>query len=175
MEIRLGDLNDLTACLAMDDSYETDYVWQMEEQDLDGSITVTFRQSRLPRPMRVRGIVPDEDLANRREGNANLIVAEDGSIRGFINSTASEWNQVARINNLVVDPAYRRRGIGSELLRTALDWARQEKMRLVLFDTFTKDYPAICLCQKHGFTFCGFNDKVSPNRDIAVYFAYTLR
>ena len=44
-----------------------------------------------------------------------------------------------------------------------------------MLDTPTKDYPAICFYQKHGFAFCGFNDQLYPNHDIALLFALSLR
>jgi hypothetical protein len=46
---------------------------------------------------------------------------------------------------------------------------------VILLDTPTKAHPAICLYQKHGFVFCGFNDQLYPNRDIAMFFALSLR
>jgi hypothetical protein len=38
----------------------------------------------------------------------------------------------------------------------------------------TKNYPAISFCQKHGMTFCGFNDRHFANQDIALFFALAL-
>jgi ribosomal protein S18 acetylase RimI-like enzyme len=125
--------------------------------------------------MKVSGIVSDDDLVHNFQSGGMLLVADEGGVRGFIDVTISEWNQVAQINNLAVLPAYRRRGVGTQLLRAALDWARQRKLRAALLDTSTKDYPAICFYQKQGFAFCGFNDQLYPNRDIALYFALNLR
>ena len=176
MEIRAGTLADLNACLALDATFETEYVWQMEERHGGGDIAVGFHLTRLPRPMKVTGVVSPDDVSHNFMNGGALFVAEDGGgVCGFVDVTASVWNQAATINNLAVAPADRRRGIGSRLLRGALDWARQGKLRIALLDTPTKAYPAICLYQKHGFTFCGFNDQLYPNRDIAMFFALSLR
>jgi ribosomal protein S18 acetylase RimI-like enzyme len=176
MEIRLATLADLNACLALDDSFETEYVWQMEERSEARQITVNLRLTRLPRPMKVRNVVSRDDLVSDYQRGDNLWVYDEGGvIVGFISAVAEEWNQSASIHNLAVAPAYRRKGIGSLLMRTVLDWARQKKLRVVLLDTSTKNYPAICFYQKHGFTFCGFNDQLYPNRDIAMLFALNLR
>jgi len=176
MEIRLATLADLNACLALDDSFETEYVWQMEERREARQIAVNLRLTRLPRPMKVRNAVSRDDLVADYQRGENLwVYDEDGGIVGFISAVAEEWNQSASIHNLAVAPAYRRKGIGSLLMRTVLDWARQKKLRVVLLDTSTKNYPAICFYQKHGFTFCGFNDQLYPNRDIALLFALNLR
>ncbi len=175
MEIRPANLTDLNACLAIDDSFETEYVWQMEQRSHAGSLAVTFRLTRLPRPMKVHHIISREDLVYNFQHGGTLLVADEGAVRGLVDVTAHEWNQSAYINNLAVAPAYRRQGVGTRLLRAALAWARQNQLRVVMLDTSTKDYPAICFYQKHGFVFCGYNDQLYPNRDIAVLFALNLR
>ena len=176
MEIRPGTLADLNQCLTLDATFETEYVWQMEERSGNRDIAVGFHLARLPRPMKVTGVIlPDDVSQNYMNGSALFVADDGGTICGFVEVSASEWNQAAVINNLAVASASRRRGIGSRLLRTALEWARQNKARVVLLDTPTKAHPAICLYQKHGFTFCGFNDQLYPNRDIALFFALNLR
>lgn len=176
MEIRPGSLADLNQCLMLDTSFETEYVWQMNERTSHADITVSFHLTRLPRPMKVTGVILPDDVSQHFLKGSTLFVADDGSqICGFVEVSVSEWNQATTINNLAVAPAYRRQGIGSRLLRHALEWARQNQSRVVLLDTPTKAYPAICLYQKHGFTFCGFNDQLYPNRDIALFFALNLR
>jgi ribosomal protein S18 acetylase RimI-like enzyme len=175
MEIRLANLGDLNACLAIDDSFETEYVWQMEERNAPGDIAIGFHLARLPRPMRVSGVISRDDLLYNFQHGGALFVADDGAVRGFIDVTESTWNQVAYINNLAIAPSYRRKGTGTQLMRAALDWGREKKLRAVMLDTSTKDYPAICFYQKQGFTLCGFNDMLYPNHDIALLFAMSLR
>jgi ribosomal protein S18 acetylase RimI-like enzyme len=176
MEIRPASLSDLNACLAMETSFETDYVWQMEERNNAGNIAVGFRKTRLPRPVRVSGIVAPESIVSNFKRGGMLFVADDGSgVRGFVDVMESEWNQAVSINNLAVASSFRRKGLGSRLMRTVLDWAKQKKSRAILLHVPTKCYPAICLAQKYGFAFCGFNDQLYPNRDIALYFSLKLR
>lgn len=118
MEIRTGTLADLNVCLAMDTSFETEYVWQMEERNSSGDIAIGFHLTRLPRPMKVTGVVSPDDVShNFMNGGALFVAEEGGQLCGFVDVTASEWNQVAVINNLAVAPVYRGRGIGSRLLR----------------------------------------------------------
>jgi ribosomal protein S18 acetylase RimI-like enzyme len=176
MEIRLATYADLNQCLGLDTSFETEYVWQMKERNSNGDIAIGFHLTRLPRPMKVTGVISPDDVSHNFMNGGVLFVADEGSqVCAFVDVTTSEWNEAALINNLVVAPAVRRKGLGSRLMRVALDWARQKKLRLALLDTPTKAYPAICLYQKHGFTFCGFSDQWYPNRDIAMFFALGLR
>jgi ribosomal protein S18 acetylase RimI-like enzyme len=174
MEIRLANLGDLNACLAIDDSFETEYVWQMEEHSSASDIAIGFHLARLPRRMKVSHIISPDDLVYNYQHGGALFVADDGAVRGYIDVTESEWNQVAYINNFAIAPAYRRKGVGTLLLRAALDWCRQKKLHTAMLDTSTKDYPAICFYQKQGFSFCGFNDQLYLNRDIALLFALNL-
>jgi ribosomal protein S18 acetylase RimI-like enzyme len=174
MEIRLANLGDLNACLAIDDSFETEYVWQMEEHSSASDIAIGFHLARLPRRMKVSHIISPDDLVYNYQHGGALFVADDGAVRGYIDVTESEWNQVAYINNFAIAPAYRRKGVGTLLLRAALDWGRQKKLHTAMLDTSTKDYPAICFYQKQGFSFCGFNDQLYLNRDIALLFALNL-
>ena len=54
MIVRPAELTDLNACLALEHSCVTNYVWHMEESEGVGEVTVVFRTARLPRSMRVR-------------------------------------------------------------------------------------------------------------------------
>jgi GNAT superfamily N-acetyltransferase len=176
MEIRPGSQVDLNGCLALDASFETDYVWQMEERTVNGDIVVRLHLARLPRPMRVTGVISPDGISHSVANGGSLFVAEErGQICGYLDVTVSEWNQAAMVNSLAVAPAFRRKGLGSSLLRTALEWAQRKRLHMALLDTSTKAYPAICFYQKHGFSFCGFNDQLYPNRDIAMFFALALR
>lgn len=60
--------------------------------------------------------------------------------------------KVGHIMNLAVDPAHRRRGLGSGLLRAGLDYLRQLGARRVELEVRTHNRAAICLYRKFGFT-----------------------
>jgi len=85
------------------------------------------------------------------------------------------WHATGWLNNLVVGKRYRRQGIGGALLKAAIEWAREQGLRQLMLETQTKNYPAICFYQRHGFVFCGFNDHYYTNQDIALFFAQSLR
>ncbi len=175
MIIRAGTTADLKECIALDDSFETEYVWQMDGKWQPSAIDIAFRLRHLPRPMRVTGLISGEDVTNDFRSGGMLFIAYEQGVKGYLDLTVSEWNQAAMINNFAVAPEFRRQGIGTLLMRTALDWARKQRLRVALLDTSTKAYPAICFYQKQGFTICGFNDQLYPNRDIALYFSQSLR
>ena len=117
MEIRLADLSDLNACLAIEDTFETEYVWQMEEQNRPGSIDVSFRLTRLPRPMRVSNIISRDELIEDYQNGGTLLVADDDGVRGYIDIKAHAWNQILYINNLAITASFRRKGVATRLMR----------------------------------------------------------
>jgi GNAT superfamily N-acetyltransferase len=83
---------------------------------------------------------------------------------------AYHWQGTGWISHLVVDRPYRRRGIGTAMLRASRLWARKRGLRRLMIALQTKNYPAICFCERNGMSFCGFNDRYYANRDIALFF-----
>jgi ribosomal protein S18 acetylase RimI-like enzyme len=176
MNLRLAQVRDLDACIALDESYETEYVWQMDNSRSNGSIQLGFRTTRLPRAMRVSVRSPQDALAEHFEQGECVLVAEESPrVVGFVDATHDPGQRVAWIHSLVVAGDFRRQKIGSQLLRATMDWAHEKKLRAVIANISTKNYPASMFLQKHGFAFCGFNDQYYHNRDIALFFACNLR
>ncbi len=177
MIIRPAQARDLDACLALDASYETEYVWQMEISRPAGAVNLGFRVTRLPRSMRVAALHwPREAALEDYERGEGFLVAEDNdAILGCLDMTVDRWKRIGWIQELAVSPERRRHGIGGSLLRQALTWARREDLTTVMAGMQTKNYPGSALMQKHGFSFCGFNDRYYSTRDIAIFFAASTR
>ena len=176
MNIRRAELVDLNACLALDRSYDTDYVWQMEERQRGDELAITFRTVRLPRTMRVQVQGAEEGvLADWQQGGCFFVGEQGGAVIGFVDAAVPHGSDLAWLRNLVVDKRARRRGVGGALLSVAVEWAEAQQARGLAVAVQTKNYPAISFCQRFGLTFCGFNDQHFANRDIAVYFMRPLR
>ena len=176
MIVRPAQLGDLNPCYEMDKSYVTDHVWQMQSHGGARSIDVRFDVVRLPRPMKVA--YPrdsDELLANWRQEQCFLISSDDTEqVLGFLDVTAQAWHGTAWIRNLVVDKDHRRQGVGTYLLRAARAWASDNGLKRMMAEAQTKNYPAIRCFQKHGFAYCGYNDRYYTNGDIVVFFLLRL-
>lgn len=181
MIVRFAELADLEECCNMDSSCDTEYVWQMQTREEEGSTQVSFMEIRLPRTMKVaypRG--PEELLASWRRGECFLVAAleqeaETGErIAGYLDMSVHTWNNTGWINNLVTHRRYRRRGVGNSLLRAADDWAMQEGLERITLEAQSKNYPAIRFALKNGFVFCGYNDRYYSNGDIALFFSLNL-
>ena len=176
MNIRPAQARDLETCLSLDESFETEYVWQVDTGRDPGAVQLSFRTTRLPRAMRVNVNAPRDAILDHFESGECFLVAEEyPRILGFVDAVPDMDQHVAWIHHLIVAADVRRRGLGSELLRETMLWARAKKLRTVIATLSTKNYPATNFLQKHGFSFCGFNDRHYHNRDIALFFACNLR
>jgi GNAT superfamily N-acetyltransferase len=69
----------------------------------------------------------------------------------FTISTA-EGGKVAWLEDLVVRPDHRGKGLGTRLLRAAIDWARREGLTRITLLTDTDNARARQLYARHGFT-----------------------
>lgn len=176
MQIRLASASDLKRCLALDSSYETDHVWQLHTQARPDHIEVSLHAMRLPRSITVSMPVEAKWLREHWEQHECFLVAEhQNHLLAFLDMTMQSWQQAGWINNLVVGREFRRRGLGTALMKAARLWAEQRALRVLMLETQPKNHPAIQLYQQLGFRFCGYNDQFYNNDDVALFFACRLR
>jgi ribosomal protein S18 acetylase RimI-like enzyme len=175
MHIYRADLRDLTGCLQLDASYETEHVWQITQQQEGGQVVTRFQVTRLPRVMQVQYPGWSEALlAHQQRGDLILVAAAATQVRGYIDQETQPDQALAWMHHLVVGPEDRRQGIGSALLARGLQHARQQALSQVMTAVQSKNYPAIQFLQKHGFKFSGYNERYYRSRDIALYFVRGL-
>lgn len=167
---------EVMACCALDHTYQTDHVWQMDLREESEHMVVRFRTVRLPRMMEVMYPRDPAHLAQLRDKlDCFLIAVSDDLVLGYVNLQV-DVTQPAKgwIHDLVVDAPLRRRKIGSALLEQATRWAQLHDLHQLTLEVQTKNYPAIQFIQKYGFAFCGFNDHYYNNQDIAVFFTKSI-
>ena len=185
--IRAGQLADLDPCLRLDSDHQSEMVWQMYRSDesLLG-VETFFRAVRLPRV--AEGSYPREQeelLANLHQQDCFLVatVSEEATshdeqplerVIGFTGLHEQRWQHTGWVQNIVVDQAWRRRGVGTALFRAVATWARGERLHRLILEAPTKNGSAISFFHGLGATFCGFNDRYYTNGDIAVFFEYRL-
>jgi GNAT superfamily N-acetyltransferase len=200
MLLRAAELIDLGACLALDADSQTDHVWQMDERESNGGRVVRFQAIRLPRVMHVSYPRDRDDLLAAWQGGATVLVTAERPVVERSDLTLSEglpgagapdteqsgaapprilaycqldacaWQGSGWISHMIVDRPHRRRGIATAMLKACRLWARKEGLQRLMVSVQTKNYPAICFCEKNGFAFCGYNDRYYENRDIALFF-----
>lgn len=86
------------------------------------------------------------------DGTSGFWVAEhDGEVIGMIGVQRTSADS-ADVRRLRVQPRFRRRGIGSRLLETAIDFCRDNGYLKVVLDVRVERGPAIAMFRKFGFT-----------------------
>lgn len=176
LNVRPAQSADLPAILAIDPTYSTDYVWQMEAREEGPTTQVTFRNVRLPRSVRVSLPRDPQHLQEAWSQRVCFLVAEEGGlVQGYLHLTLAAVPATGWIADLGVVQRVRRTGVGTVLLASAVQWARANNLQRLVLEMQSKNYPAICFAQKNGLTFCGYNDRYYPNQDVALYFAATLK
>jgi len=176
IEIRPAVLADFTRLVSLEHSYQAPYVWQMDRSSEEGSVTVNFREIRLPRPVRVEYPHSPEKLVENWKTLSEMLVALMGGVQvGYIALKEQTVPNALWVTDLVVGEKNRRKGIGSALVLAAQEWAAQHSLRRIVIEMQSKNYPAIKLALKLGYEFCGYNDHYYANQDIALFFAGFLR
>lgn len=176
IEIRPAVLADLPALMQFDHSYQTTHVWQMDRLMEDGQMTINFREVRLPRPVRVE--YPKTAGAEGKEwlkSAAVLTAVLKGVPVGYVRLQEQDAPHIGWITDLAVHPEVRRQGIATALMLAAQEWCSQRRIKHLILEMQSKNYPAICLAQKLGYDFCGYNDHYYPNQDIALFFDRYLK
>lgn len=95
-------------------------------------------------------------------------------ILGYVGLAVDGSRHVAWITTGAVQLDYRRQGIGTHLLNEARTWADRYRLRSLLIELQTKNYPAINFFQKNGFFFSGYNNAYYATHEIALFFAKRL-
>lgn len=168
--IRFATSEDLQACLHISGACETEHVWQLTQREQPDQIAIMLSDVRLPRPMRVEYPRSAEDILSVwKTADALLVAEERGAICGFADLHAETWHDLAWVKNLIVAEPFRRQGIGSALLAAAIRWAHSQRLQTLMVEAQSQNWPAICFYRKHGFAFCGFNDRYYVNQ-IALFF-----
>jgi len=110
------------------------------------------------------------------------LVAESaaaGRLIGVVDVQREKWREAGFVRNVAVDRAYRGRGIGYELMNRVIEWGRREKLRAIILETQTNNWPACCFYQRFGFQLSGIDDHYYTNRDVenkdvALFWTYEL-
>jgi RimJ/RimL family protein N-acetyltransferase len=92
--------------------------------------------------------------AVRRHADAVLLVAEvDGVLAGRLSLARDPHPSSAHVADLglMVDAAYRRRGVGTALLDAAEKWVRSAGVTKLELHVFPHNTPAIALYDRHGY------------------------
>ena len=90
----------------------------------------------------------------------------DNRLIAVIETAVEQWSNRLLVTELWIDDAYRRQGIGTALMNLALKRARDEKRRVLMLETQSRNENAIAFYLAFGFTLIGFDACAYHNNDL---------
>ncbi|MEI6288979.1 MAG: GNAT family N-acetyltransferase [Chloroflexota bacterium] len=174
IEIRNTVSTDLARLSALDHTIDTDYVWQMDLHRDNGQVSMTLREVRLPRSIRLEHPRLAVDLPDTWHIRPMISAMIGMEAIGYIRFTDVFVPHAVWITDVVVGKPMRGQGIAKKLISAAENWGTQRDLRKAIIEVQSKNAPAIKMIQKLGFEFCGYNDQYYPSRDVAFFFSRSI-
>lgn len=175
-EVRPAVATDIPRLMALDHSYQSDYVWQLDLRRDAGQVGANFREVRLPRSIDVeypRNPFSLGDEWTRRD--AVFVAVQENVPVGYLCARGEQVSSIAWVTDLVITPELRRQGAASALLTATQAWALERQVRRLILEMQSKNHPCIRLAQKFGYEFCGYNDQYYPTQDVTLFFARAVK
>lgn len=175
--IRDGIAADIPKCVALDSTYQTEHVWQLNVREETNEIHISLRKQRLPRPLTTNHPLQARRLEialTQKYCFIVLVESVSNTLLGYICMRTDTTHDVAYIQDIVIDEPYRRQGLGSRLINVAHLWANEKNLNHIIFEIPTTNNPCIEFAASHGFVYCGFNDQYLPDQEIALFYSLSL-
>jgi len=94
-------------------------------------------------------------------------IVKDGRLIAVIETAVEEWSNRLRVTELWIDDVYRRQGMATALMDKAVNRAREEKRRVVMLETQSRNEGAIGFYLAYGFSLIGFDACAYQNNDLS--------
>lgn len=98
----------------------------------------------------------DLDTYLTEEDKGIYIVYCDGQVAGQL-MLSHNWNGFAYIDEIIVDAAFRRSGVGRALMQRAIEWAKSKALPGIMLETQDINVAACRFYQRCGFELGGFD------------------
>ncbi len=95
-----------------------------------------------------------EQFARSQNSLFLVAVSHDGRLVGSLRLLGGHLHAIHHTAELAIyiDQAYRRMGVGTRLMREAVEWARQTRIiKRISLEVYTRNKPAVQLYKKFGF------------------------
>ena len=163
---------DMHALSALDTSFFTDTVYRVAQ---DGLSFRLLEENATP-PLQKQYPFDPSDPEERANWGHAVVAEAEGRLVGFAAAQYIAWNRRAVIWHLYVAPDSRGRGIGTGLLDSVDDFARDLGARCLWLETQNVNVPAVRFYLRSGFMLCGldtslYNPDGSAGGEAALFFA----
>jgi GNAT superfamily N-acetyltransferase len=175
LRFRPASEDDFEGCLAIDHSYRTRQVWQLNVTELDNVRQVRFQTIKLPKETAVSYPYADQELVQRWCTSDWFMVGESNTgNQAYITAATEKLTPTAWIYDMAVTPEFRQQGNGSHMVALAANWARKQKAEQLMVALSMKNDPAMAFFRQSGFRFCGYNETTYRTKDISLFFSVKL-
>lgn len=171
-QLREGSAEDLPSLTKVDGGFSTEWVLLLERRGGASEQTIELRWQKVKPPGSRRGSPEPgeaagelEELREQLRRSERLLIAEvDGRAVGYL-MLGRNWNRTAEIALIIVDAAYRGRGLGARFVREAEAFARERGLRAIQWEAQNDNRNALEFALAHEFRIAGFHDAFYNNRD----------
>ena len=144
--------------------YQTSGHFQATVSETDETMTLHFEYVAFEQ---VKTMAFDDTLVSDYMENYKSYGAKvDGQIVGYLVITFDDWNKRVRINQLLIEPEFRNRGIGTSLMNHAEEVAKYIGARAIILETQSCNLPAITFYRSCGYQIVGCDVMCYSNEDI---------
>ena len=144
---------DMPALSALDTSFFTDTVYRVAQ---DGLSFRLLEEAATP-PLYKSYPFDPSDPEERANWDHAVVAESEGRLVGFAAAEYMAWNRRAVIWHLYVAPDSRGQGVGTRLLDSVDDFARDMGARCLWLETQNVNAPAVRFYLRSGFTLCGLD------------------
>ena len=165
--LRDGSPDDLPALAALDSSFDNEWVLIVERarDAIEQTVELRWRKVKDDGTTRSFGTDATRPADDAQRADRFVVAEVDGRVAGFV-TLREQWNRTAEIDAVIVDAAYRGRGIGRALVGEAESFAHERGLRAVQWEAQTDNRHAIEFAVAHGFRIAGFHDAFYRNDDL---------
>ena len=163
-QLREGSSEDLAALTKVDVSIDNDWVLYLERRGdpIEQTIELRWRKVK-PEGSRRSPLMDEEELTAELQRSERLIIAEtDGRIVGYL-MLGSNWNRTGELVLIIIDRAYRRRGLGQRFVQEAEAYACERGLRALQWEVQTDNRNAIEFAVSQGFRIAAVHDALYHN------------
>ncbi|MEU8518381.1 GNAT family N-acetyltransferase [Streptomyces sp. NBC_01216] len=161
---RVAGPSDQSALDGLDDSFDTDHVYEVAAGDIGFGLRLVPVDPPLVKVFAEDAEDPGDgpdggDAGHDGAAGVHEIVAvhSDGTLLGVVTVAHQRWNRRLVVRRITVDPAHRGRGIGGELMRRALAHGRERGARTAWLEVSSVNVPAVRAYRRMGFRLCGLD------------------
>jgi len=147
--------------------YISHYYYDVEINRTDNGFNVSFIKNPFDTPFEYMPSDEDKLFQPWWDDIKAWGIVKNGRLIAAIETAVEEWSNRLRVTELWIDDAYRRKGIGTALMDAAVKRAKDEKRRVIMLETQSRNSGAIAFYLAYGFSLVGFDACAYRNNDLS--------